>query len=240
LRGLLLVPALLAAAAGCGVRPSDVVQAGEPATGLRPSLTVYFYARAPDGAGGSGEATETAGGTTGAPGGTGGSPAASPPQGAGEPSGGDGADGGASARRRYGTLRQVPRPGAPSVVAAVRALFAGPTSAEADVLTTELPATAGPPTVLADGSSVVVRLPAGTGHLSVPGLRQLLCTAADALHAQEQARFADGGAHPVAGGAIGPDAAATSAPSAGSEPVRVTVEAGGRRLTVKGGACPTG
>lgn len=77
-----------------------------------------------------------------------------------------------------GELVAVPRrvDGGADTATAVRLVFEGPAGAEAYKLRTQLPRLPGPPTVLTDGSSVLVRLPPGVGPLSRPAMAQLACT----------------------------------------------------------------
>lgn len=169
-----LIPAALvaAAAAGCGVQPSEVVQAGEPATGMAPAIQVFFYDRYADRTDGADSADSTGGAGsargTGASGGVGGTDSTGSTGAAGSVGAADASGGGSATPVPGGALVAAPRAGGPSVAAAVRAVFAGPDAAEAAVLTTELPRLPSAPTVRTGGGLVLVTLPDGVAPLTPP------------------------------------------------------------------------
>jgi hypothetical protein len=178
-----LVSAVLAVGlSGCGVPPSEVVEVGEPATGMVPATEVYFFARdagVPE------------------PPGAASSPGGRAPDGDGEPTAdASGAPESATPRPMAGpgSLHGVPRPaatGTDPVSYAVRRLLAGPTPAEAKGLTTALPRPKDPSRVTTEtdrrARTIVIHFPAGTGLLTEPALYQLACTAARADRVRREA-----------------------------------------------------
>jgi hypothetical protein len=139
------------------------------------------------------------------------------------------------AQRGPGALRAAPRPGGPSVAAAVRDLFAGPTQDEAPVLATRLPTLHGVPSVQSGGRIVVIRLPAGSGPLSASGMLQVVCTAAAALPPEPVTPDSPGrAAHAPAGGQLTPSGSLRS----GAAPVKVLVNSGGWEASGTNATCP--
>ncbi|MFI0238746.1 hypothetical protein [Streptomyces sp. NPDC016845] len=223
---LLGTAALALGLAGCGVPPSEVVEVGEPATGMSPATVVYFLARdaavgqPPEPEGASAEAAD----------------GAAPD----EPIAADGP----------GSLQGVPRPaaatGADPVSYAVRKLLAGPTAAEAGTLTTALPRLPDASRLAVETGSasgaVVVRFPAGTDQPSVTGLRQLACTVARA-HQEDGARRGEPVPAPSADtGSV--SGSVTGAVPERLSPVEIRVTGGrpgadGWQVTVAAERCPS-
>ncbi|MFJ8822703.1 hypothetical protein ACIREE_13040 [Streptomyces sp. NPDC102467] len=225
--------------AGCGVPPSEVVEVGEPATGLHPATEVYFLIR-DTGVSRSAEPGSAPAPAT-DPGGVGGTAD-------GDPSTAERAT--PSATAGAGALHAVPRPaasGTDPVSYAVRQLAAGPTAGETDGLTTALPRLKNPSRVTAEtgrrADSLVVRFPAGTARLTEPALRQVACTAARAYHAQRTA----GGQNTTKPAAVPAPTTGEASPAHGLVKIWVTDRHGaadkkasdGWEVTVTNSACPS-
>ncbi|WP_394435974.1 hypothetical protein [Streptomyces sp. SGAir0957] len=216
--------ALALGLAGCGVPPSEVVEVGEPATGMSPATVVYFLADDEP---------------TGRP---------AHPSGEAPPSVPRAANGPGSLR---GAPRPAASTGTDPVSYAVRQLLAGPTAVEARTLATALPRLKDPSRlgVETGGSSgtVVVRFPPGSDRPSATGLRQLACTVgrAHVPHAAERTGSLPVPTPPSADGAVGGPAAAAVPEEADPVEVRVTGRGSagepdsGWQVTVAAERCPS-
>ncbi|MEU6389425.1 hypothetical protein [Streptomyces sp. NPDC046939] len=214
--------ALALGLAGCGVPPSEVVEVGEPATGMSPAAMVYFLAADDP----SDHLTDPVSGV----------PSSAPRA----------ADGPGSLR---GVPRPAAATGTDPVSYAVRQLLAGPTAAEARTLTTALPRLKDPSRLgVETGASgtVVVRLPPGSDRPSATGLRQLACTVARAHvpDAAERTGSLPVPTPPSPTGAVGGPVTATVPEEAGPVEVRVTGRrtagepGGGWQVTLAAERCP--